>query len=212
MSYKILNMEQGTPEWFEARSKFVTASEVHKLLSNGRGGAPSKTRQTYLYEKVAECLVGANCSSFKGNAHTERGNMDEPLLRAQYQLETGNICTEIGFAYNDFMGCSPDGLIGKDGGIEIKSKLPHLQIAIIDKQEVPSEHMAQIQACLLVTGAKWWDFVSGSYVRDDDNNVVSQLPIFIKRVFPDLEMHFLIKDKVLLFNEQRDEMVKRLLK
>ena len=58
------------------------------------------------------------------------------------------------------IGYSPDGLVGKDGLIEIKSRRPKKHLQTIIAGTVPAENMAQIQAGLLVSGRDWCDYIS----------------------------------------------------
>ena len=75
----------------------------------------------------------------------------------------GYVVTESGFIQHPeypFAGCSPDGLIASDGGLEMKcpkSSAIHLERFI---SGVPDEYMPQVQGCMWVTGRQWWDFVS----------------------------------------------------
>ena len=90
------------------------------------------------------------------------GTEREPLARALYEAHTGVLVDEVGFIKHLDLPCgaSPDGLIGNDGGIEIKCPQPaaHLEYLLYD--EAPSKYMAQIQGCMWMSGRAWWDFVS----------------------------------------------------
>ena len=97
------------------------------------------------------------------NAAMERGNMDEPLARDLYSA-TYAPATELGFMVRDdwgfSIGYSPDGLVGDDGLIEVKSRAPKKHLATILADEVPAENMAQVQCGLLVSGRSWCDYLS----------------------------------------------------
>lgn len=173
-SIEIITCDQGTPEWHAARCGCVTASKFDCVLANGRGGAPSKTRQTYLYTLAGEILTGEVVESYK-NADMERGTLNEPEARAYYSLMTDNIVEEVGFLKRGQVGYSPDGLIGTDGLYETKNKLPHLHIAALLANVLPPEHKAQVQGGLWVSEREWLDF--HSYWRG--------LPPFILRVYRD---------------------------
>jgi predicted phage-related endonuclease len=73
------------------------------------------------------------------------------------------------------LGFSPDGLVGDDGLIEIKTRRQKTQLTTILADEVPRENMAQIQAGLLVTGREWLDYIS----------FCGGMPLYPKRVYPD---------------------------
>ena len=187
----IINCEQGTPEWFEARRGVVTASEFASVLSNGRGKAPSVTRRKYMLRLVGERITGEVAETYS-NAHMERGNLMEPDARAAYEFESGNTVEQVGFVRNGDVGCSPDCFVGEDGLLEIKTKLPHIQIDVLLSGEVPPEHKPQIQGQLWVCDRKWLDFVS----------YWPGLPVFIKRVERDEEYIATLAAKVTDFLEE----------
>ena len=112
------------------------------------------------------------------NSDMARGQFDEPLARNLY-AETYAPVRETGFLVREEptwkLGYSPDGLVGDDGLIEVKSPRAKTHLRTILNEEVPSYHMAQIQAGLLVTGREWLDFLSYS----------GGLPMWRKRVYPD---------------------------
>jgi len=95
------------------------------------------------------------------------------------------------------IGYSPDGLVGDDGLIEIKSRAQkkHLQTILAD--EVPLENMAQIQCGLLVSGREWLDYVS----------FCSGMPLYVTRVQPDPKWHAAIIEAVTAFEESAAQMI-----
>jgi hypothetical protein len=148
---------QGSPEWLAARCGCATASEFSSVLAKGQG----KTRAAYLRRVVAEMLTGKPSETYR-NAHMDRGQEQEPFARMAYEAATGALIEEVGFIRHDTepIGCSPDGLIDSDGGAEIKSVIPTVQIDTILAGSYPTEHKAQIQGNLWITKRTWWDFVS----------------------------------------------------
>lgn len=149
---KIYDCEQGSEEWHALRCGIVTASEVSKVLAKGQG----KGRRKYMNELAGERLTGTVAESFT-NAHMERGKAMEDEARAAYTMETANDVTRVGFVANEHMGASPDGLIGEEGSIEIKTALPHILVETHRVGRFPPEHGAQIQAILWVTERPWCD-------------------------------------------------------
>ncbi len=131
-----------------------------------------------------------------------RGVNDEPIARDLYSKQRGVPVAEVGFAIEDKWGfriaCSPDGLVGTDGGIEVKSRRSKKQLLTVLADAVPPENMAQIQACLLVTGREWWDYVS----------YCGGMPLFIKRVTPDPRWQKAIVDAVQAFELNAREMAR----
>jgi len=158
-------LAQRSPEWYEARCGVLTASVVGKFITpktvKVANNEPSRgvTRQL-----VAERITGHVVETFQSDAMF-RGVMDEPLARDLYSKHY-RPATEVGFMVREIhghkLGFSPDGLVGDDGLIEVKSAEPKIHLArILDPAEsVPAEHMAQMQTGLLVSGREWCDFIS----------------------------------------------------
>jgi hypothetical protein len=165
------NIEQGSPEWFELRKRKLTASHATAIGASGAG------LKTYCKEIVLE-LIGIEKEHYT-NADIERGNELESIARSSYEFQTGNEVEEVGFITNDKFenaGMSPDGLIGEDGGCEIKARndIKHLSLILGETKEIP---VNQIQMSLLISERKWWDFISF--------NPNFKNPLFIKRIYPD---------------------------
>lgn len=197
---EIIDCEQGTPEWLAARAGVVTASEFSAVMAKGRGGAPSETRRKLIYVKAAEILTGAPVQTFAGNIHTERGHLMEPEVRDLYAATSPDPCTQVGFMRRGRIGCSPDTLVGNDGLLEIKTKLPHLQIEAVEAGVLPSEHVAQVQGQLLVSGRQWCDFRS----------YWPGLPQLKVRVYRDADYLANLWAELVKFNNEVDALVARI--
>jgi len=195
---KIIDVKQGTEEWFLARCGKVTASEFKSVLANGRGSSESKTRRTYMLKILGEILTGRPSDKWQGNEHTERGHEDEPIARILYESQSGNEVQEVGMFESDCgkIGYSPDGIISNDGLVEIKSKMPHLHLDVLLRNEVPPEHIPQLQGGLMVSGRDWVDFVSYS----------EGLPLFVKRVHRDVEYITNLSRQIDLFFREMEEL------
>jgi hypothetical protein len=152
------DIEQGSQEWFDLRCGKATASEFSCVLAKGQG----KTRASYLRRVVAEILTGKPVETFR-NAHTDRGQEQEPMARWSYELITGNSVERVAFIEHDKLaaGCSPDGFVlGRSRGAEIKCVIPTVQVETIDAGGYPSEHQAQVQGSMWITECGSWDFCS----------------------------------------------------
>lgn len=148
------NIIQGTDEWFKIREGKMTASHATAIGNAGKG------LETYCKEIVRK-EISTNEESWS-NKDTERGNELEPIARQIYEMETGDEINEVGFVeYDESVGCSPDGLIGEDGGIEIKCPDDKAYFEyILDKEKaISSDYHWQIQMNLLITGRKYWKMV-----------------------------------------------------
>lgn len=196
---KIINCEQGTEEWFSSRLGVPSASNLDKILNTK--GSNSKQYLKYMYQLVGESVTNTIESSYKTDA-MQRGNDLESEARSLYEILTGNVIDQVGFCLNEdpLFGCSPDGLIGEDGGLEIKCPLISTHIDYLIGGEVPREYYAQVQGNLFVTGRKWWDFMSYS----------PNLKPLIVRVFPDKEYHELIKENLIEFNNKIKEIKEKI--
>jgi hypothetical protein len=171
MAPRIIDCEQGAPEWFAARLGIPTASEFSTVMAKGKDGGKSLTRKTYMLKLAGEILTGEPMEAYS-NQHMERGKEQEAEAREAYELMKDVDCQRVGFIVNGDKGCSPDSLIGDDGGLEIKTALPHIQVERLLKGDLPAEHRAQVQGSMWVAERQWWDFVS----------YCPRLPLLIVRV------------------------------
>lgn len=160
MPMEIFNCQQGTDEWFACRKGIPTASEFSTVMAKGKGGAPSKTRAGYMSRLAREVITGQPQLPTFSNEHTERGRLHEDRAREVYCFTTGLITRRVGFIRNGNVGCSPDSLVGEDGGLEIKCPTEDIQKKRIALQKLPTEYKAQIQGSMYVTARDWWDFES----------------------------------------------------
>lgn len=190
MSLEIFTeLEQGSPEWLAARCGIPTASVIGQLITPKTvKPAANDTSRALVLTLVAERITGHVEPVFP-NADMTRGTMSEPFARDIYS-ENYAPASEVGFMTRDFggykIGFSPDGLVGDDGLLEIKSPRQKKHLATILADEVPLEHMAQCQTGLLVSGRDWIDFVSYN----------GGMPLWHKRVYPDIRWHLAIKEAV----------------
>ena len=154
-------IEQGSNEWFAMRAGKVTASRVADILATTRSG-PSASRQNYLIELALQRSTG-NIEPSYTNAAMEWGTQTEPQARAAYEVETGNFVDQVAFIDHPtiaWFGCSPDGLVGDDGLIEIKCPNSATHWEYFKAKKPPQKYVIQMQTQLAVTGRKWCDFVS----------------------------------------------------
>jgi hypothetical protein len=129
-----------------------------------------------------------------------RGIEDEPRAVDVYS-EHYTPVTLDGFMVRDDwgfkIGYSPDGLVGDDGLIEVKSRRQKKQLMTILSGQVPAENMAQLQCGLLVSGRKWIDYISYS----------GGMHMWTKRVYPEPRWFEAIIAAVEAFEETAARMV-----
>lgn len=199
------DLEQGTPEWLAARCGIVTASVVGQLITPKTVKPASNDYSRGLTASLVAERITGYVEPIHENDDMRRGTLSEPFARDKYAEHYAPV-TEVGFMVRDFgdykIGFSPDGLVGNDGLIEIKSPRQKKHLSTILADEVPLEYMAQCQAGLLVSGREWIDFISYN----------GGMPLWKKRVTPDLQWQSAIKEAVQAFELVAYDMVDRYLK
>lgn len=127
------------------------------------------------------------------------GQLDEPIAREVYSGHHAE-AIETGFFVRDdwgfSIGYSPDGLVGEDGLIEVKSPRAKEHMRTILADEVPTRYMPQLQTGLLVSGRDWIDYVS----------FFGGMPLYTKRVYPDPRWADAIVAAAAAFEEQAEQM------
>lgn len=161
----IYDVIQGSDEWRALRCGIITSSIVADLITPTGKVANNNTSRAALADLLAQRIMGRADDDYV-SFDMQRGIEDEPIARALYAERYAPV-REVGFVTREVapgvvLGCSPDGFVGDDGGIEIKSRKQKIQIGTILSGCVPSENIMQIQVNMLVTGRKWWNYVSYS--------------------------------------------------
>lgn len=244
MSLRIIDAEQRSQEWHEARRGILTASSIGQLVGprrhtssevdcpgclalpgapcvSTRTGAPIRTahperaaaaRDTeptidildtdaardLVTRLVSERITGWVEDTYQ-SAAMMRGILDEPVARQVYSEHIAPVI-ECGLMVRDDdgirVGYSPDGLVGDDGLIEIKSRIPKRHLADILAGVVPAEHVAQVQTGLYVSGRAWCDYVSYS----------GGMPLWTVRMTPDPQWADAIRAAAVAFETVADRM------
>ena len=154
------NIDQGSEQWHLDRLGKVTGSMVSNVLSKGRGSAPSKMAETYMFELIAATLTGEPKPFFENDA-MRWGTETEPQARAMYELNNDVEVREIAyFKEGEHLLGSPDGLVGEEGLLEIKCPNTTTQLKRAINDDYSKDYNAQIQFLLWISGRQWCDFVS----------------------------------------------------
>ena len=187
-------IKQGSDSWFKHRLGIITASNINTLVTGKGKPAKNEKMRQYACKIAAERAFEFMEDNFQ-TFQMMRGHFEEELAREIYNdtfeevIQCGIIRREI---EGVLVGASPDGIVLRDGGIEIKSRIPKFQFETIIADKVPDEYINQIQMTLMVSGRKWWDFVQFS----------NGMPLFVKRVFPDPERQALIVTAIVEFEAE----------
>ena len=195
------DLEQGSEDWHAQRRGIVTASVVGQLVTTKTLKPASNDVSRGLTRLlVAERITGWTDPMYVSDDML-RGIEDEPKARDKYSEHYAPV-TEIGFMIredNDVkIGYSPDGLVGDDGLIEVKSRRQKKHLETILAEEPPAENLAQMQCGLLVSGREWCDYIS----------YCGGMPLWVKRVFPDQRWFDAILAAVDAFEENAAEMIR----
>lgn len=152
---------QGSQEWIEARLGIPTASCFDKVITPT--GKASSQSEAYMHTLLAEWLTGEQ-ASFVSNQWIERGNELEPAARTAYEFCQDQTVRQVGLVYRDdrrLIAASPDGLCdATNSGLEIKCPAPSTHVANLLSGFMPQKYMPQVQGCIWICEAEYWDFMS----------------------------------------------------
>ncbi len=163
------NLIQGADEWYKARLGLLTASEMDLIMTpSTMKAADNDKSRAHVYELLSQRITQYVEPSYVGDAMM-RGWEDEVYARQAYEKAYAPV-KECGFVTNDkwgfTIGYSPDGLVGDDGLIEVKSRRQKFQVQTMIENAtegtIPPEFVLQCQTGLLVTEREWIDFISYS--------------------------------------------------
>ncbi|MDN5491359.1 MAG: YqaJ viral recombinase family protein [Acinetobacter sp.] len=154
-----MNILQRSEDWHADRCGKVTASRVKDIDAKPKTG---KALNAIGLTILTERLTGVQEETPTTKA-MQWGIDQEPYAIAAYENETGNFVISTGLIDHPSIencGASPDGLVGKDGQIEVKCPTPSVHLNTLLLQEIPSEYLPQITLQLACTRREWCDFVS----------------------------------------------------
>lgn len=170
-------MEQGSLEWHAAKCGKVSASRIADVMARTQKGwgAP---RKHYMDKLVAERITGQPMGQ-KSVPSLDRRLEMEPEARIAYEFYSDNTVVEVGFIDHPIIpncGASPDGLIGDDGGLELKCCDSPAHIEMLTTSVIDKGYLYQCDFGMACTGREWWDF--GSY----DPTMPEELKLWVKRI------------------------------
>lgn len=200
---RVIECEQGTPEWRAARAGKVTASRIADLTAKTKTG-PAASRGNYAAELVAERLTGKPAERTFQSAGMAFGNECEAEARSYYGFVTDADVKTVGMVLHptiDDAAASPDGLVGDDGQVQFKCPYTATHIETLLTEKVPGNYLKQMQWEMACTGRKWCDFVSF------DVNLPGPMRAFVKRIPRDNAMIAELEKEVVSFLAEVDETV-----
>lgn len=156
----ILDCEQQSQEWFEARAGSPTASCFDQIITP-KTGKPSAQAQKYLYTLAGERLAGTKAETFQSD-WMKRGTEIEQEARDLFQMVRDVEVKQVGLIYPDerkLFSCSPDGILETEG-LEIKCPAMHTHVGYLLNGGLPGEYIPQVQGSMLITGFMTWNFLS----------------------------------------------------
>lgn len=155
---KLINVQQNTQEWLDARVGVLTASNMDQVITP-KTQKPSSSMDKLCFNSLAEVVLGRSLEDAT-TAFMQRGTEVEHEARLWYEMEHDVDIQRVGLCVSDDgrVGCSPDGLVGDDGALEIKC--PSAGVHMKYLLSGVDDYYVQIQGSLWVTGRKWWDFLS----------------------------------------------------
>ena len=194
MTVIIRDIEQGSRAWHELRLGIPTASEFSRIITPT--GKLSASREEYMAELLAEWALGeVEPEPPWMSEWMERGKLLEPEARSYYEFHRDQTVDQVSFIYKDkdrMAGCSPDGLVGEDGLLELKCAKAKTHLMWLAQGKVPRQHAIQLQGQLWGTGRKFVDFLS----------FYPQLPPFIVRAEPDPKIQEALDEHIPTFVEK----------
>lgn len=202
------DIDQNSAEWDYLRLGKLTGSNAHLFLVNGRSDSGLGAGAiSYIYQKAAERVTMDNPYRYS-NQFTDRGHDMELLAVLEYQNQTFEIVDRPGFVERDsFTGCSPDGLVGSVGMIEIKCPEQAEYMRIVDLREgaIDKKYIAQVQFNLWVCGREWCDLVYYHPKFEDKKLIRFQIT-------PDEKMHKRFEWAAQIFRQKVETLTAKVLK
>ena len=195
-------MEQRSEEWFKHKIGKVGASRLDAVCAKGQG----VTRKNYMMELLIARLTGEYPESYT-SPEMQRGIDLETEARFAYENLTGNVVMETGFILHPFIkdsGASPDGLIGIDGGLEIKCPNTATHLKYLMTHKIDTKYIYQMQWGMACTERQWWDFVSY------DNRLPDKLKIYVQRFERDEDIIKFLTEEVEEFIKELNELQSKL--
>lgn len=161
MNSTVIDVEQRSQQWYQARLGRLTSSSAHDMLAIIKTGEAAARRNLRVRLALERLTGRSHERDFQSQAMKDGVDREADAI-AKYEEVTGRLVYSIGFVSCDdyMMGTSPDGFIGDVGSVSIKCPTPAVHLEYLKSGEIPLEYQRQNAHELLVTGRKWIDFFS----------------------------------------------------
>ena len=202
---KVLDVEQGSEAWLQARLGKVSASRMADVTARTRSGYGA-SRANYAAELIVERLTGTPAERYT-NAAMAWGTEKEPDAKDAYCFLRDAEIVPVGLVLHPTiaMACaSPDGLIGDDGLIEVKCPLSATHIDTLLSETIPEKYVKQMMWQMACTGRQWCDFVSF------DPRLPAEMQVFIRRVPRDNALILELEQETVKFLAEIDQTISKL--
>jgi predicted phage-related endonuclease len=143
----------------------VSASRIKDMMTMNRAKSGfGQTAIDYARDLALERL-GIEVPDNSGGYATDWGNEHEWLAIQVYEInkfvEVHGQQEWIEHPKFEWVGGTPDGLIGVDGGLDVKCpyQIKNHMKNILDNEQL-KQYNFQFQSYMWISGRKWWDFVS----------------------------------------------------
>ena len=153
-------VEQNSDEWFALRLGKATASNFGVIMANADKGTFGEPAKRYAVDLAWEIHTGSREPDTYTNSNMARGHTEEPFARELYEQQNFVDVLNGGFFCLGSIGDSPDGLVGEDGVIEIKSVIRNTHYNNLTRGAPDPAYKWQLAGHLLCTGRQWVDFIS----------------------------------------------------
>ncbi|WP_276349340.1 lambda exonuclease family protein [Enterobacter hormaechei] len=153
------DVEQNGEEWDALRLGKATASNFGLIMAND-GKAFGEPAKRYALQLALEQIKGCKSEFGFSNDHMERGHEQEPIARMLYEEMNFVDVDNGGFFDHETYGDSPDGLVGQDGLVEIKSVIAATHYSTLTRGSFDPAYRWQLVGHLDCSGRDWVDFIS----------------------------------------------------
>lgn len=149
--------KQRSNDWFNLRQGRFTASRITELLGKQGFGL---TGENYIFEKAVEIVYGIDEDENLTTFDMQRGINLEPLAFRKFkelkEFDFIDVKESYFFPYTNNAGASPDGIVGDDAILEIKSPRSKKFFKLVAKglEAIDQIYYDQMQMQMLCSNSK----------------------------------------------------------